>query len=181
MYLTTNCSWLLGHGCVLCFLEIWVYGRGLGDAHTLCKWMSLFGCVLVWCPVFLCALPRHIGRSHSLLESEASSGWNLVSVFLDSWVDGRAGAHTLCKWKSYHVCRSVGVSVFSAAFPHYMGRACKLFGVHLKSGRVCVLCFLGIWLYGKGGEVHTPCVNGCQFSVVSYFGALFFCVPYHDI
>ena len=32
-----------------------------------------------------------------------------------------------------------------------------------------------------GRGVHTPCVNGCQFSVVSYFGALFFCVPYHDI
>ena len=106
-----------------------------------------------------------------------------MSVFLDAWVDGRVheGAHTLCKWMSYHVCRSVGVSVFSAAFPRYMRRACKLFGVHLMSGRVCVLCFLGIWLYGKGGEVHTPCVNGCHFSGVSFSGALFLFVPYHDI
>jgi len=29
--------------------------------------------------------------------------------------------------------------------------------------------------------VHTPCVNGCHFSGVSFFGALFLCVPYHDI
>ena len=36
-------------------------------------------------------------------------------------------------------------------------------------------------MYGKGGEVHTPCVNGCHFSGVSFFGALFLCVPYHDI
>ena len=34
---------------------------------------------------------------------------------------------------------------------------------------------------GRGGEVHTPCVNGCHFSGVSFFGALSFFVPYHNI
>jgi len=34
---------------------------------------------------------------------------------------------------------------------------------------------------GRGGEVHTPCVNGCHFPGVSFSGALFFCVPCHDI
>ena len=90
-----------------------------------------------------------------MFEGEASSGWNFVSVFLDASVDGRVGAHTLCKWMSYHVCRSVGVSVFSAAFDHYMGSLCKLFGVHLMSGRVCVLFSgdLGVW-EGGGRCTH---------------------------
>ena len=91
-----------------------------------------------------------------------------MSVFLDAWLDGRLGAHALCKWMSYHVCRSVGVSVFSAAFLHHMKKAYKLFGVHPMSGRVCVLCFLGIWVYGKGGGgAHTLCkwmsLSGCVF------------------
>ena len=95
-----------------------------------------------------------------------------LRVCFPGFLGGWEGAHTLCKWMSYHVCRSVGVSVFSAAFPHYMGRACKLFGVHPMSGRVCVLCFLGIWLYGRGeGGAHTLC------KWMSLFGCVFFWCP----
>ena len=39
---------------VFCFLRIWLYGRGEGGAHTLCKWMSLFGCVFLVPCIFVC-------------------------------------------------------------------------------------------------------------------------------
>ena len=43
---------------------------------------------------------------------------------------------------------------------------------------VCVVFSGDLAVWEGGGEVHTPCVNGCHFSGVSFSGALLLCVPF---
>ena len=79
-------------------------------------------------------------------------------------------------------CVSLGwcLSLFSSLPTLYEKGVQVVWGASDELPGVCVVFSgdLGVW---EGGEVHKPCVNGCHFSGASDFGALFFCVSYHDI
>ena len=79
-----------------------------------------------------------------------------MSVFLDAWVDGRVGAHALCKWMSYHVCRSVGVSVFFRSLPTSHEKGVQVvWGASYERPGVCFVFSgdLGVW-EGGGRCTH---------------------------
>jgi len=80
-------------------------------------------------------------------------------------------------------CVSLGwcLSLFSSLPTLYEKGVQVVWGASYERPGVCFVFSgdLGVW-EGEG-EVHTPCVNGCHFSGVSFSGALFLFVPYHDI
>ena len=80
-------------------------------------------------------------------------------------------------------CVSLGwcLSLFSSLATLYGKGVQVVWSASEERPGVCVVFSGDLAVWVGGGELHTPCVNGCHFSGVSFFGALFLCVPYRDI